>query len=216
MLTLILLFLVIFTLNVIPAFAPPTWLVFSFVGFHFPTQNGVDLAIAGALAATLGRLTLAKLSGIVIRQKFMGEDARRNVDAIRENLQGRTRLTFGMFLVYAFSPLPSNYLFIAYGLTAMDLKLIALPFFLGRTVSYSFWRFASAAVAQKIAMESEDTLPYFSVYFIVSQIAFLFLVYAFTRIDWHLIFTEHKFTWTRRKTQVTDAARHSTPRKVLQ
>lgn len=217
MLTLILLFLVIFTLNSIPAFAPPTWLVFSFVGFHFPAQNGADLVIAGALAATLGRLTLAKLSRIVIRQKFMSEDARRNVDAIRENLQGRTKLTFGLFLLYAFSPLPSNYLFIAYGLTAMDLKLIAIPFFIGRTVSYSFWRFASAAVARKVAMESEDTLPYFSVYFVVSQIAFLFLVYAFTRIDWHRLFTEHKFSWTQPKIKVPDAARHHLARrKVLQ
>src|SRR5579864_6571351 len=202
MLTLILLFLVIFTLNLIPAFAPPTWMVFSFVGFHFPAQNGAELAIAGALAATLGRLTLAKISRIVIRQKFMSEDVRRNVDAIRENLQGRTRLTVGLFLLYAFSPLPSNYLFIAYGLTAMDLKLIAIPFFPGRAVSYSFWRMASAAVAQKIAMESEDTLPYLSGYFIVSQIAFLFLIYAFTRVDWHRLLAEHKFGWIQRKAKL--------------
>jgi hypothetical protein len=93
-------------------------------------------------------------------------------------------------------------------------SLIAIPFFLGRTVSYSFWRFASAAVARKIAMESEDTLPYFSGYFIVSQIAFLFLVYAFTRIDWHRLFTEHKVGWTQHKMKVPDAA-HSVPRKAL-
>lgn len=208
MVTLVL-FVSIFLLNVIPAFAPPTWMVFSFIGFHFPEHNGAKLAIVGALAATLGRLTLAKLSRSIIRQRLMSENARQNVDAIRNWLRGRTRLTFSLFLLYAFSPLPSNYLFIAYGLTAMDLKLIAIPFFLGRTVSYSFWRFASAAVAQKIAMESEDTLPYFSVYFIVSQIAFLFLVYAFTRIDWHRLFTEHKFSWTRREINVPDVARHS-------
>lgn len=216
MLTLLVVATIIFLLNVVPAFAPPTWMVFSFIGFHFPEHNGWELAVAGALGATLGRVSLAKLSRIVIRQKFMTEDTRRNVDAIRENLKGRTKLTFGLFLLYAFSPLPSNYLFIAYGLTAMDLKLIALPFFLGRTVSYSFWRFASAAVARQIATESEDTLPYFSVYFIVSQIAFLALVYAFTRIDWRLLFTERKFGWTQRKMRVRDVTRHSEPRKALQ
>jgi hypothetical protein len=197
--TLILLFVVIFLLNVIPAFAPPTWMVFSFIGFHSPAQNGAELAIVGALAATSGRLILAKLSRVVLRQKFMSEDARRNVDAIRERLLGRTKLTFGLFLLYAFSPLPSNYLFIAYGLTAMDLKLIAIPFFLGRSVSYSFWRIASAAVARKIAMESEDTLPYLSAYFIVSQVALLFLVYLFTRVDWRNLFAERKFRWMPRK-----------------
>lgn len=216
MLTPIVVATIIFLLNVIPAFAPPTWMVFSFLGFHFPEHNGWELAVAGALGATLGRVTLAKLSSDVLRQKFMSEDARRNVDAIRENLKGRTKLTFGLFLLYAFSPLPSNYLFIAYGLTAMDLKLIAIPFFLGRTVSYSFWRLASAAAARQIAMESENTLPYFSVYFIVSQIAFLCLVYAFTRIDWRRLFAERKFGWTQRKIRVPNPARHSEPRKALQ
>jgi len=212
-----LLFVTIFVLNLIPAFAPPTWMVFSFVGFHFPAQNGAELAIVGALAATLGRLGLAKLARIVIRQKFMSADARQNVDAIRENLQGRTKLTFGLFLLYAFSPLPSNYLFIAYGLTAMDLKMIAIPFFLGRSVSYSFWRMASAAVARKVAMESEDTLPYLSGYFIVSQVAFLFLIYAFTRVDWHRLLAEHKFAWTRRTGKLPpDRSHHSEPRKALE
>lgn len=213
---LILLVATIFILNVIPAFAPPTWMVFSFIGFQFPQHNGAYLAFAGALAATLGRITVAKLSRIVIRQKFMSEDARQNVDAIRERLQGRAKLTFGLFLLYAFSPLPSNYLFIAYGLTAMDLKLIAIPFFLGRTVSYSFWRMASAAVARKMAMESESTLPYLSGYFIISQAAFLVLVYAFTRVDWHRAFIEHKFVWLQRKlTPSQDQLRKSVPGKPL-
>jgi hypothetical protein len=215
MLRLILLVTIIFLLNVVPALAPPTWMVFSFVGFQFPEYNGPELAVAGALAATVGRVTLAKLSRVVVRQKFMSEDARWNIDAIRENLQGRTKLTFGLFLLYAFSPLPSNYLFIAYGLTAMDLKLIAIPFFLGRSVSYSFWRMASAAVAGKIAMQSEDTLPYLSVYFVISQIVFLYLIYAFTRVDWRQLFTEHKFTWRRKAALPPDSVRRCERRKVL-
>ena len=31
-----LLFIVVFTLNVIPAFAPPTWVTLSFIGFSMP------------------------------------------------------------------------------------------------------------------------------------------------------------------------------------
>jgi uncharacterized membrane protein YdjX (TVP38/TMEM64 family) len=153
----------------------------------------------GALAATSGRLVLAKLSRTVIRQKFMGEDARQNIDTIRAGLQGRRKLTFGLFLLYAFSPLPSNYLFIAYGLTTMELKLIAVPFFLGRSVSYSFWRVTSAAVAQRIALESEDTLPYLGWYFVASQIVLLLLVYLFTRIDWRKLLVERRLKWFPRK-----------------
>lgn len=105
----------------------------------------------------------------------------------------KTKATFGVFLFYAFSPLPSNYLFIAYGLTTMELKLIALPFFLGRSVSYTFWGLTSSAVSRHIAMESTRTLPYLSAYFIVSQLVLLYLIYLFTRVDWRTLFLEKKF-----------------------
>ena len=97
-----------------------------------------------------------------------------------------------MFLFYAFSPLPSNYLFIAYGLTTMELKLIALPFFLGRAVSYSLWGLGSSAVAQKVTIRSIENLSYVSVYFVTSQVLLLYLIYVFMRIDWRLLFTQRK------------------------
>jgi hypothetical protein len=128
----LLLFLLVFLLNVVPAFAPPTWMVFSFVGFRFPNHMGIALALVGALAATLGRFTLAKGSNVIVRRRLLNETAKQNVDVIREQLTQRKKLTFSIFLFYAFTPLPSNYLFIAYGLTAMELKLITIPFFIGR------------------------------------------------------------------------------------
>src|ERR1700704_832227 len=60
-------------LNVIPAFAPPTWMVLAFVGFEFPETNPLLLALVAAVAATLGRLTLAKLSHWLLRQKLLSE-----------------------------------------------------------------------------------------------------------------------------------------------
>src|SRR5215472_11601640 len=142
----ILVFIIVYFLNVIPAFAPPTWMVFSFLGFRYPSHNVPFFAVAGALAATFGRATLAKLARVIIRQRYMSERVKDNIDAIRVRLEKRRRLTFSIFLFYAFTPLPSNYLFLAYGLTPMELKLIAVPFFIGRSVSYSFWGFTSAAV----------------------------------------------------------------------
>ena len=201
---LIVLFLVVFVLNTVPAFAPPTWFVFSFIGFQFPSFKGAEVAIVGAVAATLGRVTLAKLSRLIIRQKFLSDETRRNIDSIKDGLQGRKKLTFGVALFYAFSPLPSNYLFIAYGLTTMNLALIAVPFFLGRVISYSFWNITSSAVARRISIDSGDAFPYLSAYFIVSQIVFLYLVYLFTRIDWRKLVTEKKFRWMPKKTKPAD------------
>jgi hypothetical protein len=195
---LFLLFATVFGLNIIPAFAPPTWMVFSYIGFRYLTVNHVLLAVVGASAATLGRVALAKMARVVVRQRFMSESSRQNIDSIREYLQPRKKLTFGVFLFYAFTPLPSNYLFIAYGLTSMDLRLIAPPFFIGRSVSYSLWGFAASTVARRMELESTDALSYLSVYFVASQVLLLSLIYVFTRIDWRMLLAERKFRWTKR------------------
>ena len=170
-------------------------MVFSFLGFRFPDQMGIALALVGALAAALGRFTLAKGSDLIVRRHFLSTEARQNVDAIKEQLSRRKKLTFGIFLFYAFTPLPSNYLFIAYGLTAMELKLITIPFFLGRWVSYSFWTLTAASIARKITLEDTEALSYLSVYFIASQVLLLSIVYIFTRIDWGYLASEKKFRW---------------------
>jgi membrane protein YqaA with SNARE-associated domain len=194
-LNILLLFLLVFLLNVIPAFAPPTWMVFSFLGFRFPEHMGVTFALAGALAATLGRCTLAKGSNLIVRQHFLSEKAKQNVDVIREQLSRRKKLTFSILLFYAFTPLPSNYLFIAYGLTAMELKLITISFFIGRWVSYSFWTFTASSIARRIKLEDTEALSYFSVYFITTQVLLLFLVYLFTKVDWGHLIRNRKFRW---------------------
>ncbi len=191
----LLLFLLVFLLNVIPAFAPPTWVVFSFLGFRFPDHMGVAFAVVGALAATLGRFTLAKGSHLIVRRHFLSEEARQNVDTIKEQLGKRKKFTFGLLLFYAFTPLPSNYLFIAYGLTTMELKLITIPFFIGRSVSYSFWTFTASTVARRITLEDTEALSYLGAYFIASQVLLLSMVCAFTRIDWRMLITEKKLRW---------------------
>lgn len=199
---LIYVFLFVYFLNVVPAFAPPTWMVFSFLGFRHPDVNIAILAIDGALAAALGRVTLAKMSYFIIRQRFMSRRARENVDVIRDRLQSRRKLTFGAFLLYAFSPFPSNYLFIAYGLTGMDLVLIVVPFFLGRAISYSFWGLTSSVVAHRI--HRLLPLSYLSAYFVVTQILLLAAVYAFTRVDWATLFDRRKFRWLPRSSRISE------------
>jgi hypothetical protein len=193
-----LLFLVVFLLNVIPAFAPPTWMVFSFIGFSYPEHERVLLAVVGAMAATAGRLCLAKMSRAIVRRRILGETSRANIDAIKGKLEQRKKLTFSLFLFYALTPLPSNYLFIAYGLTLMDLKWIAVPFFLGRVASYSLWSFTGSAVARRIPLESTEAMPYLGVYFLVSQALLLFAVYVFTRIDWRSVLVDKKLKWIAR------------------
>ena len=81
-------------------------------------------------------------------------------------------LTFGLFLFYAFTPLPSNYLFIAYGLTTMPFVRLLVPFFIGRFVSYYFWAMSAVAVSRKLELEETDAMAYFGVYFVLTQLCF--------------------------------------------
>ena len=195
---LLVLFLVVFLLNVIPAFAPPTWMVFSFLGFRLPTHMDWSFALVGAVAAAMGRSLLGKLSRIIIRNHWLGEAAKQSINSLKLELEKRPNLTFGLFLFYAFTPLPSNYLFIAYGLTTMPLFRLVAPFFIGRFVSYYFWTMSAAAVSRRLELEDTDAMAYFSVYFVLTQLALLSLVYVFMRIDWRVLLEQGKWRWLRR------------------
>jgi hypothetical protein len=163
----ILLFGVVFILNLLPAFAPPTWVTLSFIGLTMPDAPVVVLALIGAIAATFGRVTLARLARVVVRARLLGEHERQNIDSLREGFERHRAVTFGMFLAYAFSPLPSNYLFIAYGLTTLPLRFVAVPFFVGRLISYSFWVTTASVVGNRLNLDSLESASYLGIYFVV-------------------------------------------------
>lgn len=188
----IVIFLTVFINNIIPIFAPPTWMVLSAIAVYFKLDSVFLLVLIGAAAATCGRLVLAIFSRNIIRSKFLSEQSKNNIDDLKRHLERRKVLTFGIFLFYAFSPLPSSQLFIAYGLTKMPFKLVAVPFFIGRIISYTVLSLTSLGISKRLAMSSLKTGSFFSIYFVVSQLIFLILIYWFVKIDWHLLFTEKK------------------------
>lgn len=189
------LFLVVFVLNLLPAFAPPTWTAMSFIGLAIPNIDVLLLAVVAAVAATGGRIVLAKLSRAIVRQKLLTEEARRNVDAIRAGIENRRAMTVGTFLGYSLSPLPSNYLFIAYGLTSLPIVLLAAPFFIGRFVSYAFWARTASTVGDWLDWDWVESAPYFVAYFVLSQLLLIPVIYGFTRLDWRALFTEKRLRW---------------------
>ena len=198
-----LLFALVFALNVVPAFAPPTWMALSWISIGHPPASPFVVAVIAALAATTGRLVLAKLSRAIIRNRFMSESMRSNIDVIKHRIERHRALTSGAFLLYAFGPLPSNYLFIAYGLTPLPLYMVGIPFFLGRTASYTFFIYASAEVARRFSLAGGDARPWFSTWFVVSQVVLLIAVIALARIDWEYLFAARRLRWLRREPPTT-------------
>ena len=131
-----LLFVIVLVLNVIPAFSPPTWITMSMLGFAYPDLSPWLVAVVAAAAATCGRVVLAQLSQRIVRSRWAHDDMRENLAVVADLIKRRRAASAITFLAFAFSPLPSNLLFIAYGLTHAPLWLLAIPFLLGRIVSY--------------------------------------------------------------------------------
>ncbi len=187
-------FFIILVFNLAPAFTPPTWMVLSYIQIHYH-PNFLAFALVGAIAATIGRLLLAKLADVIVRDRFLSKRTIANLNVLKEKLQERGRLTFSIFLFYAFSPLPSNQLFLAYGLTELKLSLIALPFFIGRFASYLFWIITASKVAHTLASKVLLSGGFIKSYFLIVQALTLVLVYVFTRIDWRVLFEKKKLEW---------------------
>jgi membrane protein YqaA with SNARE-associated domain len=143
-----LLALIVFGVNVVPAFMPATWslLAFFYLRYHLLFAPTI---IIGAACATLGRIVLYALSKDFL-QPHIPKKSRENLLVLGNYLNKNQKLAVSFVLGYAFLPIPSNQVFIAAGLADVNITLIAFSFFIGRLISYSFWVSLSNRVAKNL------------------------------------------------------------------
>jgi membrane protein YqaA with SNARE-associated domain len=139
------LFALIFGINLLPVFGPPTWavLVFARLNWHL---NPVSLVLLGGVASMLGRFVLASAARRT-KSRFPAK-FRQNLQSASELVVRRKAGAVATFLFFVVSPLPSAQLFIAAGLLDLPLVALTLAFFLGRMVSYSIY-VTAATLADK-------------------------------------------------------------------
>lgn len=172
--------LVIFGMNLMPAFAPPTWtiLVLFKLNSHIPA---IPLIAIGAFAAGTGRYCLARATGLA--RNRISQKQRENLEAAAEVLNRKTSHHLIGLLLFALSPIPSAQLFEAAGLIGMRLLPLTLAFFAGRIVSYSGYVAGTATLQERgLGDVIQNSLK--SVWGIALQIALLIGVYLLTKIDW--------------------------------
>jgi hypothetical protein len=129
-------FLLVFGLNVVPFFMPPTWIVLSTLFFLFPQQfNPLLLALVGAFASTFGRVVLCRIG--VASRRLIGENRKKSMDRVGQALRSKRYGGFVLTFLYALSPLPSNAYFITMGTMRCFFFSIFLGFWLGRLISYA-------------------------------------------------------------------------------
>ena len=127
---------IVFGINLLPAFGPPTWAVLVFTRLHWHL-NPVALVVLGAVAAMAGRYLLARMA-----RHFKGRlpaRLRDNLEDARTLIERKRIGAFALFGIFVISPLPSAQLFLAAGLLDLPLGLLTWAFFLGRLVSYSIY-----------------------------------------------------------------------------
>ena len=168
---------------------PATWTVITVLALNF-NVNPFILALVGAVAATVGRIILAKLSRNFIRPYLLSPKTKKNIDTIKTFIERRKKTAFAIFLTYSFSPLPSNQLFIAYGLTRGDLKILVVPFFIGRIVSYGFWAYVALHAKANFIPTTFQIGSTFGGYFLFIQVLTVLGVYIFTKIPWKRILAD--------------------------
>ena len=171
--------LVVFGVNLLPAFGPPTWalLVLFRLNSHVPA---VPLVLIGALSAAAGRLVLAEGSRRL--RSRISATRRDNLAVARDVLSGgRTRGAAALAL-FALSPVPSAQLFVAAGLLDVALVPLTAVFFAGRLVSYSVYVSATGLAGRDVADVVRRSLT--SPVGIALQVLMLAGLVALVRVDW--------------------------------
>lgn len=144
----------VFAVNVVPAFAPPTWSVLVYFRLVFGLPIAV-LAILGALSAAAGRLTLA----VGFREIGTRLPARRraSAEALGAKLSGQAGF-LSLLLVFLVSPVPSSALFEAAGLARLRMRPLVTAFLIGRLVSYTLYLLAASRARQSLQAVLEGGL----------------------------------------------------------
>ena len=177
------LFAIVFAINLLPAFGPPTWSIIVLYGLNSDMPLPAIVGI-GALAAATGRYALAR--GFRLFGNVLSQQTRRNLAAVRAAFDRNKRGGLIALAAFAFSPLSSAQLFAAAGLAAVPLLAFTAAFFAGRLVSYSIYA-ASAKALQHSSLGDSFGDVFSSPLGIAIQVLLLAALVAFTQINWERI-----------------------------
>tara|TARA_A100001391_G_scaffold142054_1_gene99860 strand:+ start:28631 stop:29245 length:615 start_codon:yes stop_codon:yes gene_type:complete len=176
-----LLFLVVFGINLLPAFGPPTWSVILLFGLRSQLPLPALVVIA-ALASSSGRYVLAHLFRLFASR--LSERTKSNLAAARAAFERKRHSGLMAIVFFAVSPLPSAQMFGAIGLAGVRLVPFVGAFFLGRLVSYSFYAGSAQLVAEHTSLGQTFRETLTSPLSIAIQLVMLAGLVALTKIDW--------------------------------
>jgi membrane protein YqaA with SNARE-associated domain len=186
-------FLALIAVNASPILMPPSWIILTSFYLLDPTLNVVILAMVGATGATLGRFVLKRIS--VIFRRFVAEEQKTNLDVIGNYLNQKKYGYIITSFLFGATPLPSNMLFIAYGLMRAKSLGIYIGFWFGRTISYIAMIYFGNAVLTPILEIFEDRLTGI----LLIDAAGIGMIFLFASVNWTLLITQRKIKFVKPK-----------------
>jgi membrane protein DedA with SNARE-associated domain len=186
-------FLILIGVNASPILMPPSWIVLTSFYLLDPTLNIVLLAVVGATGATIGRFFLKRISGLF--RKFVGEEQKTNLDIIGSYLNKKKHGYLIASFLFGATPLPSNILFITYGLMRAKSTGIYIGFWFGRTISYILMIYFGNAVLTPFLEMFEDRLTGI---LLIDGIG-IGLIILFACINWTVLLTQRKIKFVKPK-----------------
>ena len=186
-------FLVILGVNMSPILMPPSWIVLTSFYLLDPNLNILLLAVVGATGATIGRYFLKRISGIF--RKFVGTEQKSNLDVIGKYLNNKKYGYLITSFLFGATPLPSNILFITYGLMRVKNIGIYVGFWFGRTISYIIMIYFGNTVLGPFFEIFEDRL----VGILLIDGVGIGMIFLFASINWTVLITERKIKFVKPK-----------------
>ena len=186
-------FLVLIGVNAAPILMPPSWIILTSFYLLDQNLNVVFLAMVGATGATIGRFVLKKISGLF--RKFVAEEQKSNLDIIGDYLNRKKYGYLVASFLFGATPLPSNMLFITYGLMRAKSIGIYVGFWFGRTISYIIMIYFGNAVLTPFLGIFEDRLTGI---LLIDGVG-IGMIFLFASINWTVLITERKIKFVKPK-----------------
>ena len=180
-------------INAAPLLMPPSWIVLASFSVLDSSLDPLTLALIGATGATIGRFILKRFSHLF--RRFVADEHKSNLDVIGNFLNRRK---YGFILtsfIFAATPLPSNMLFVAYGLMRAKSIGLYIGFWAGRVISYYIMIQISNVVLVPFLQLFEDR--YIGI--LVADGIGIGVVVFFSFIDWGMLITQRKFKFIKPK-----------------
>lgn len=187
------LFLLLIAMNASPILMPPTWIVLASFYTVDPTLDILVLSVVGATGALAGRIILMFISRFF--RRFIGAERKSNLDVLAEYMKKKKYGYFSASFLFAITPLPSNLLFMAYGIMRVKNMALFAGFWIGRAIAYYVMISISTVTLKPFLELFDDSLTGI----LVTDVVSIIMIVVFACVNWNKLITEKKLEFVKPK-----------------